>query len=47
MGKREAGFDGPNMRHLPIPVWQLPESLLADNLPHKRLIDTGVETLPK
>jgi hypothetical protein len=47
MGWREAGFDCPNMWYSPIPVWQLPESLLAENLLHKRLVDTEVETLPK
>jgi hypothetical protein len=47
MGWREAGFDCPNICHLPIPVWQLPESLLAENLLHKQLVDTGVKTLPK
>jgi hypothetical protein len=33
--------------HETIPVWQLPESLLADNLLDKHLADTDVETLPK
>jgi hypothetical protein len=32
---REAGFDCPNTWHSPIPVGQLSESLLADNLLHK------------
>jgi hypothetical protein len=45
--RHEAGFDCPNICHLSIPVWQLPESLLADNLFHKQLVDTGVKTLPK
>jgi hypothetical protein len=47
MRRFEAGFDCPNIWHSPIPVWQLPESLLAENLLHKKLVDTGVETLPK
>jgi hypothetical protein len=44
---RKAGFDCPDIWHSPIPVWQLPESLLADNLLDKRLVDTGVKTLPQ
>jgi hypothetical protein len=47
MGRRKAGFDCPDIWHSPIPKWQLPESLLADNLLHKRLVDTEVETMPK
>jgi hypothetical protein len=47
MVRRQAGFDYPDIWHSPIPTWQLPESLLAENLLHKRLVDTGVETLPK
>jgi hypothetical protein len=35
LGRCEAGFDCPNIWHLPISVWQLPESLLAENLLHK------------
>jgi hypothetical protein len=47
MGRRKAGFDYPDIWHSPIPAWQWPESVLADNLLHKRLVDTDVETLPK
>jgi hypothetical protein len=47
MGWRKAGFDCPTIWHLPMNEWQLPESLLAENLLNKRLVDTGVETLPK
>jgi hypothetical protein len=43
MGRSKAGFDCPDSWHLSIPVWQLPESLLADYLLQKRL----VETMPK
>jgi hypothetical protein len=32
MGRRKAGFDCPDILHSPISVWQLPESLLAENL---------------
>jgi hypothetical protein len=46
IGRREAGFDCPNISYSPIFEWQLPESLLAENLLHKQLVDTGVETLP-
>jgi hypothetical protein len=35
LGRREAGFDCPNIWHSPISVWQLPESLLAENLLQK------------
>jgi hypothetical protein len=34
MSRCKAGFDCPNIWHSPIPAWQLPESLLADNLLH-------------
>jgi hypothetical protein len=47
IGRRNAGFDCPDIWHSPIPVWQLPEILRAENLLHKQLVDTGVETLPK
>jgi hypothetical protein len=47
LSRRKAGFDCPYIWHLPNPVWQLPERLLADNLLHKQLVDTGVKTLPK
>jgi hypothetical protein len=47
LGRRKAGFDYPDIRYLTIPVWQLPESLLAENLLHNRLVDTGVEKLLK
>jgi hypothetical protein len=47
LGRREAGFDCPDIWHSPIPAWQLPESLLADNLFHKQIVDPGVKTLPK
>jgi hypothetical protein len=47
LGRREAGFDCPDIWHSPIPEWQLPESLLAENLLHKQLVDTGVKTMPK
>jgi hypothetical protein len=47
LGKREADFDGPDIWHLPIPLWQLPESLLPENLLHKQPVDTSVETLLK
>jgi hypothetical protein len=47
LGSGKAGFDCPNIWHSPILVWQLPESLLAENLLHKQLVDTGVKTLPK
>jgi hypothetical protein len=45
--RRKAGFDCFDIWHSPIPVWQLPESLLAKNLLEKQLVDTGVETLAK
>jgi hypothetical protein len=32
LGRHKAGFDCPNIWHSPIFVWQLPESLLAENL---------------
>jgi hypothetical protein len=35
MGRRKAGFDCPDIQHSPISVWQLPESLLEENLLHK------------
>jgi hypothetical protein len=47
LGRCETGFDNPDIWHSPIPVWQLPESLLAENLLHEQLVDTGVKTLPK
>jgi hypothetical protein len=47
LGRRETELDCPDIFHLPIPVWQLPESLLAENLSHNQLADTGVETPPK
>jgi hypothetical protein len=46
LGRREAGFDCPAIWHSPIPVWQLPKSLLAENLLHKQLVETGVKNLP-
>jgi hypothetical protein len=36
LGRREAGFDGPNIWYSPLPVWQLPEGQLAENLLHQR-----------
>jgi hypothetical protein len=42
-----AGFGCPNIWHSPIPLWQLQESLQANNLLHRRLVDTRVKTLPK
>jgi hypothetical protein len=47
LGRRKAGFDCPDTWHSPIPVWQLPDSLRAKNLLHKRLVDKVVKTLPK
>jgi hypothetical protein len=47
LGRRKARFDCPGIWYSPNPVWQLPESLLAENLLHKQLFDTGVKTLPK
>jgi hypothetical protein len=47
MGRREAGFDYPDICDSPILVSQLPESLLAEILLHKQLVDTGVKTLLK
>jgi hypothetical protein len=47
LARREAEFHFPDIWHSPISVWQLPKSLLAENLLHKRLVDTGVKTLPK
>jgi hypothetical protein len=47
LGRCKAGFDCPDIWHSPIPVWQLPESLRAKNLLHKRLVDKVVKTLPK
>jgi hypothetical protein len=47
LGRREEGFDCPDIWHSPIRVWQLPDSLLAWNLLHKRLVDTRIEMLPK
>jgi hypothetical protein len=47
LGRREAGFDLPDIWHLPIPVWQLRESMLTENLLTNKLVDTGVETLPQ
>jgi hypothetical protein len=38
LGRRKAGFDCPDIWLLPIFVWQLPESLMAKNLLHKRLV---------
>jgi hypothetical protein len=46
-GRGKAGFHCPDVWHSPIPVKQLPEILLAENLLHKQLVDTGVKTLPK
>jgi hypothetical protein len=46
LGRRETGFGCPNIWHSLIPVWQLPESLLAEHLLHKQFFDTGVKTLP-
>jgi hypothetical protein len=43
----KAEFDCPDIWNLPIPVLQLPESRLVENLLHKHLVDTGVKTLPK
>jgi hypothetical protein len=37
-GRRKAGFNCPDIWHSP---------MLAENLLHKRLVDTGVKTLPK
>jgi hypothetical protein len=47
LGRREAGFDCPDIWHSLISVWQLPKSLLAENLVHKQLVDTRIEKLPK
>jgi hypothetical protein len=47
MGRREAVFDYPDICDSPILVSQLPESLLAEILLHKQLVDTGVKTLLK
>jgi hypothetical protein len=47
IGRREAGFDCTDIWHSPIPVWQLPYILLAENILYKQLVDMGVETLPK
>jgi hypothetical protein len=47
MGRHKAGLYCPNIWHSPIPVWQLPESLLAGNLLNKQHLDTAVKTLPK
>jgi hypothetical protein len=47
LGRHKAGFDCPDIWHSPIPVWQLPESLLAENVLHRQLVGTGVETLAK
>jgi hypothetical protein len=47
LGRHGSGFDCPDIWHSPISVWQLPESLLTENLLHKQLVDTGVKTLPK
>jgi hypothetical protein len=47
LGRREAGFDCPDIWHSPIPLWQFPDSLLADYLLHKQLVYTGVKTLLK
>jgi hypothetical protein len=46
MGKRQAGFGCPDIWHSIIPVWQLPENVLADNVLNNQLVDTGVKTLP-
>jgi hypothetical protein len=35
LGWCKAGFDCPNILHSSISVWQLAESLLAENLLHK------------
>jgi hypothetical protein len=35
LGRRKAGFDCNDIWHSLISVWQLPESLLVDNLLHK------------
>jgi hypothetical protein len=47
LGRRKAGFHCPDIWHSPISVWQLPESLLAENLLYWGLVDTGVKTLTK
>jgi hypothetical protein len=47
LGRREAGIDCPDIWHSLISVWQLRESLPADNLLNKQLVDTGIKTLPK
>jgi hypothetical protein len=46
LGRRKARLGCPDIWHSPIPVWQLPESLLAENLLHSQLVDTSVETVP-
>ena len=46
LGRREAGFDCPDIWHSPIPVWQLPESLLAENLLHKQLVAQASKHCP-
>jgi hypothetical protein len=35
LGRRKAGFDCPDILHLPISVWQLSECLLAENFLQK------------
>jgi hypothetical protein len=47
MNRCKAEFDCSDIWHSPIPVLQLPESLLAEILLHNKLVDTGVKTLPK
>jgi hypothetical protein len=34
LSRRGAGFDRPDIWHSSIPVWQLPENLLAESLLH-------------
>jgi hypothetical protein len=38
MSRRKAGFDCPDICNSAILVWQLPKSLLAENLLHKQLV---------
>jgi hypothetical protein len=47
LGRQKAGFDCRDIWYSPILVWQLPESLLTDNILYRRLVHTYVKTLRK
>jgi hypothetical protein len=47
MGRGKAGFDCSDIWDSSIPVWQLPEIMLAEIFLDKLLVDKGVKKLPK